>query len=175
MLAALLLSLAFAGDPMPDWSAPLALVALDGKPLPSATLAGKPVLFVNVASKCGYTPQYAGLEKVWTEYKDRGLVVVGVPSNEFGGQEPGTAAEIQSFCSLTYGVDFPMLEKQQVNGAHRSPLYQKLVGTGPDIKWNFEKILVGRDGTVLGRFPSNVTPDAPALRAAIETALAGNE
>lgn len=169
----LLLALAFAGEPMPNWTTPLALVALDGKPLPAPILDGKLTLFVNVASKCGYTPQYAGLEKLWTDYKDRGVVVVGVPSNQFGKQEPGTAAEIQSFCSLNYGVDFPLLEKQEVNGADRSPLYRQLIGAGPDIKWNFEKILVGRDGKVLGRFPSSVTPDSPQLRSAIDAALSG--
>ncbi len=174
MLTSLLfLTLAFAGEPMSSWTAPLALVALDGDPVPAPTFDGKVLLVVNVASKCGYTKQYAGLEQLWTEYKDKGVVVVGVPSNQFGKQEPGTAEEIQSFCKLNYGVDFPLLEKQEVNGAERSPLYKQLIGTGPDIKWNFEKILVGRDGKVLGRFPSSVTPESAELRTAIDKALAG--
>ncbi len=147
------------------------LTTLQGSALPDATLAGKVVLFVNVASQCGYTPQYAGLEQLWTTYKDKGLVVVGVPCNQFGAQEPGSAEQIQSFCKLTYGVDFPLLDKQEVNGAGRSPLYTYLVGTGPNIKWNFEKFLVGRDGAVIGRFPSSVAPDSTELRAAIEAAL----
>ncbi len=151
------------------------MVQLDGKPLDRASLDGKAVLFVNVASRCGYTKQYAGLEKLYQDWKDKGLVIVGVPCNQFGGQEPGTAEEIQSFCKLNYGVSFPLLEKQEVNGAGRSPLYQSLVsspvGGGQDIKWNFEKFLVGKDGAVLARFPSAVAPEDPKLIAAIEGAL----
>ena len=153
-----------------------ALTALSGSPLPDDALAGKVVLFVNVASKCGYTPQYDGLQKLWTDLKDQGLVIVGVPCNQFGGQEPGTSTEIAGFCKLNYGVDFPLLDKQDVNGGARSPLYQYLVGSpagaGKDIKWNFEKFLLGRDGAVKARFPSSVAPDSPELRGAIEAALA---
>lgn len=179
MLRALTLALLLATASAATPSAPVALpplTALSGQPLPDATLAGKVVLFVNVASQCGYTPQYEGLQALWTEFKGRGLVIVGVPCNQFGGQEPGTATEIQSFCKLNYGVDFPLLEKQDVNGAGRSALYQRLVssqaGGGKDIRWNFEKFLVGRDGAVLARFPSSVAPGSPELRTAIEAALA---
>lgn len=170
-LAALSTDPAFAGETM-SWTTPLALVALDGDPLPAGTLDGKLTLFVNVASRCGYTPQYDGLQQLWSDYKARGLVVVGVPSNQFGAQEPGTAEEIQSFCRINYGVDFPLLAKQDVNGPGRSALYAKLIGTGPDIRWNFEKILVGKDGTVIGRFKSGVTPESAELRGAIDAALA---
>ena len=153
-----------------------ALTTLAGTPLPDAALAGKVVLFVNVASQCGYTPQYDGLQKLWSELKDRGFVMVGVPCNQFGGQEPGSAEQIQSFCKLNYGVEFPLLEKQDVNGPNRSALYQRLVGSpagaGKDVKWNFEKFLVGKDGTVIARFPSSTRPDAAELRTAIEAALA---
>jgi glutathione peroxidase-family protein len=153
-----------------------ALTTISGSPLPDATLQGKVVLFVNVASKCGLTPQYDGLQKLWADLKDEGLVIVGVPCNQFAGQEPGTGTEIESFCKLNYGVDFPLLAKQDVNGGDRSPLYQFLVGSpaggGADIKWNFEKFLVGRDGAVKQRFAPTVTPDDAGLRTAIEAALA---
>lgn len=147
------------------------LTALDGSPLPAEVLSGKAVLYVNVASKCGYTNQYDGLQALWTEFKDQGLVVVGVPCNQFAGQEPGGAEEIASFCRMNYGVDFPLLEKQDVNGKARSALYQQLIGSGPDVKWNFEKFLVGRDGQVKARFGTAVEPSDPALRAAIVAAL----
>lgn len=154
----------------------VALRRLDGSPLAHETLTGKVVLFVNVASRCGLTPQYEGLVALGRRYRERGLVVVGVPCNQFLGQEPGSAKEIETFCSTTYGVDFPLLEKQDVNGAGRSPLYQWLVGSGVggrgDIGWNFEKFLVGRDGAVRARFPSATTPESPAVIAAIESALA---
>lgn len=149
----------------------LSLTRLDGAPLAGTSLAGKVVLFVNVASRCGYTPQYDGLEKLFEAKKDAGLVIVGVPCNQFGAQEPGTSEEIASFCRLNYGVTFPLLEKQDVKGANRSPLYGFLVGSGPDIQWNFEKILVDRTGKVIGRFGSKVAPDAPALVQAIDAAL----
>lgn len=153
-----------------------ALTALSGSPFPDGTLAGKVVLFVNVASKCGLTPQYDGLQKLWKDLKDEGLVIVGVPCNQFAGQEPGSSGEIATFCKLNYGVDFPLLQKQDVNGADRSPLYQFLVtspaGGGKDIKWNFEKFIVGRDGAVAARFAPTVAPDSPELRTAIEAALA---
>jgi glutathione peroxidase len=173
-----LAALPLAADAAPEAS-PMslpALTALSGSPLPAADLSGKVVLFVNVASRCGYTKQYDGLQKLWTELKDRGFVIVGAPCNQFGAQEPGTSTEIASFCKLNYGVDFPLLEKQDVNGGGRSPLYRYLVGStaggGKDIGWNFEKFLVGRDGAVVGRFPSSVAPESPELRAAIEAALA---
>jgi glutathione peroxidase len=151
------------------------LQRLDGAPLPASELAGKVVLFVNVASRCGLTPQYGQLAALSARYADRGLVVVGAPCNHFAGQEPGSAEEIAQFCSRTYGVDFPLLAKLEVNGAGRHPLYQWLVGSeaggGKDITWNFEKFLVGRDGGVLARFPPRTPPDAPEVVAAIEGAL----
>ena len=155
----------------PESLATLDLVALDGAPLPAGTLNGKVVLFVNVASRCGFTPQYEGLQALFDEKKDAGLVIVGVPCNQFGGQEPGKPEQIATFCSLNYGVTFPLLEKQKVNGPARSPLYDLLVGDGANIKWNFEKFVVGRDGRVRARFPSDVAPEAAELRAEIEAAL----
>ncbi len=147
----------------------------DGSPQPPETLDGQVVLVVNVASKCGFTPQYAGLQQLYEAHEDRGLVLVGVPCNQFGKQEPGSSEEIASFCSLNYGVDFPLLEKQDVNGPARSELYSFLidseVGAGAKVKWNFEKFLVGRDGQVLARFGSSTAPDDPALLEAIEAAL----
>ncbi len=152
-------------------SLPSSLTTLDGTPLSPEVLSNKVVLFVNVASKCGLTPQYSGLVALHKEFGDRGLVVVGVPCNQFGEQEPGSPEEIKTFAATKYDVDFTLLEKQDVNGAGRSPLYQFLVGDGPDIGWNFGKFLVGRDGSVAGRFEPKTAPDDAALRAAIEKAL----
>ena len=139
--------------------------SIDGRPVSMAEFRGKTLLIVNVASQCGYTPQYAGLEQLYRKYKDRGLVVLGFPCNQFGGQEPGTEAEIQSFCSRTYDVTFPMFSKVEVNGAHAHPLYRLLksersgvLGTEA-IKWNFTKFLVSRDGTVVRRYGSSDTPE----------------
>ncbi|WP_063039308.1 glutathione peroxidase [Nocardia grenadensis] len=135
------------------------------------------VLLVNVASKCGLTPQYTGLVELQKNYGDRGFSVVGVPCNQFMGQEPGSAEEIQQFCSTTYGVDFPLLEKVEVNGDGRHPLYREIVetpdaeDTAGDVQWNFEKFLIDRDGRVVGRFRPTTTPDADTLVAAIEKAL----
>ncbi len=147
------------------------LTALDGTPIDGAKLAGKVVLFVNVASRCGYTNQYAGLQALYADNASKGLVIVGVPCNQFGGQEPGSAGEIERFCSMDYGVEFPLLEKQDVNGTNRTELYDWLVGDGADVSWNFEKFLVGRHGDVLGRFPSGVTPNDAVLVHAIKSAL----
>lgn len=156
------------------WHADLA--ALDGAPIPTEVLAGKVVLIVNVASKCGFTPQYEGLEKLYQSYKDRGFTVLGAPSNQFGGQEPGAPAEIATFCKLNYGVTFPLLAKQDVKGARQSKLYAWLegsgVGGGSSVKWNFEKFLVARDGRVVARWRSFTGPDNKDLIAAIERALA---
>ena len=155
----------------------LALTTLDGNPTTLAELADGAALIVNVASKCGLTPQYSALEKLAQSYGDRGLTVIGVPCNQFMGQEPGTAEEIQQFCSTTYGVDFPLLEKTDVNGDDRHPLYKELVGTpdaegaAGDIQWNFEKFLIDRAGTVAGRFRPRTAPEAPELRAAVEGLL----
>ncbi|MEB3160102.1 MAG: glutathione peroxidase [Synechocystis sp.] len=150
---------------------PTNLTTLDGTPLAPDVLANKVVLFVNVASKCGLTPQYNGLVALDKAYGDQGLVIVGVPCNQFGGQEPGTPEEIKTFAQTKYDVEFTLLEKQDVNGANRSPLYQFLVGDGEDIGWNFGKFLVGRDGAVIARFDPKTPPDDAGLKAAIEKAL----
>ena len=152
-------------------SVPTNLTTLDGAPLAADAIENKVVLFVNVASQCGLTPQYSGLVELDKAYGDQGLVVVGVPCNQFGAQEPGTADEIKDFAKTKYEVDFTLLEKQDVNGPSRSPLYQFLVGDGEDISWNFGKFVVGRDGEVVGRFDPKTAPDAPELKAAIEKAL----
>lgn len=149
---------------------------LSGEPSSLAPYKGKTVLIVNVASKCGLTPQYEGLENLEKTYADRGFEVVGFPCNQFMGQEPGTAEEIQTFCSTTYGVTFPLFEKVDVNGADQHPIYAQLTpvadaeGYSGDIRWNFEKFLIGADGSIQ-RFAPQVTPEDPALVAAIETAL----
>lgn len=151
------------------------LTAIDGASLDLRSLHGKAVLVVNVASRCGYTPQYKGLQALWRELGDQGLVVLGVPANEFGAQEPGTEAEIQTFCDTSYGVTFPMSRKLVVKGEGQHPLYAWLTaadGQG-DVRWNFEKFLVGRDGAVVRRFRSNVAPESAELRDAIKAALGG--
>jgi glutathione peroxidase len=149
---------------------------IDGKDTSLEPYRGKVLLIVNVASKCGYTPQYAGLEAVYQKYKDQGLTVLGFPCNQFGKQEPGTDAEIKQFCSSKYNVTFPLFDKIEVNGANRHPLYGMLAGKGSpvagDIGWNFTKFLIGRDGKILKRFESKVKPDSPELTAAVEAALA---
>jgi glutathione peroxidase len=153
------------------------IAALDGKPLDLKGLEGKAVLVVNVASKCGLTPQYTGLEELQHTYADRGFTVLGVPCNQFGGQEPGTADEISEFCSTTYGITFPITEKLDVNGQRQHPLFAELTAT-PDaageageIQWNFEKFLVSPAGDVVGRFRPTVAPDAEELVGAIESVL----
>ena len=164
-----------APDGAPPAFSSIHLARLDGTPLDASAIAGKVVLFVNVASRCGLTPQYETLAALQEKYRERGLVIVGTPCNQFLGQEPGTAEEIANFCSATYGVDFPLLEKQDVNGAGRSALYQWLIGSnvggGTDVTWNFEKFLVGRDGNVRARFAPTVKPDASEVVAAVEAAL----
>ncbi|MEW2478290.1 glutathione peroxidase [Mycobacterium sp. NPDC049093] len=153
------------------------LTTLDGKPTTLAELATGAALVVNVASKCGLTPQYSALEKLAQDYAARGLTVVGVPCNQFMGQEPGSAEEIQTFCSNTYGVTFPLLAKTDVNGADRHPLYSELTqaadadGEAGDIQWNFEKFLLAPGGTVANRFRPRTEPDAPEVIAAIEAVL----
>jgi glutathione peroxidase len=142
-----------------------------------ALTGGRPALLVNVASRCGLTPQYAQLEVLQEEYGPRGFTVVGVPCNQFAGQEPGTADEIAEFCSATYGVTFPMTEKVDVNGPGAHPLYQRLTavpdvdGMAGDIAWNFEKFVISGDGEVVARFRPKTLPDAPEVRAAIESVL----
>jgi glutathione peroxidase len=157
------------------FASPIAI--LDGKPSSLAEYRGKALLLVNVASKCGLTPQYTGLEKLQDEYSARGFTVLGFPCNQFGGQEPGTAAEIQAFCSLTYGVSFPLFEKVEVNGSGRHPIYAALTaipdstGTAGDVQWNFEKFVVSADGSGIARFRPRTDPYDPDLIAAIEAAL----
>ncbi|RVW06491.1 glutathione peroxidase [Rhodococcus spongiicola] len=150
---------------------------LGGEPTSLGEYGGRAVLVVNVASKCGLTPQYAALEKLAGEYADRGLTVIGIPCNQFMGQEPGTSEEIQTFCSTTYGVTFPLMEKIEVNGENRHPLYAELTkaadvdGEVGDIQWNFEKFLIAPDGTVANRFRPRTEPDAPEVISAIEAVL----
>lgn len=146
--------------------------SIDGQPVPLAQYKGKVALVVNVASRCGFTPQYTALEAVYRKYKDRGVVVLGFPANNFRGQEPGTNAEIADFCKRTYDVTFPMFSKISVLGEDKAPLYKFLTAGGNEIEWNFTKFVVGKDGQVVARFPSKVTPDSPEVVAAIEKALA---
>jgi glutathione peroxidase len=152
------------------------LHTIDGTATSLADYAGDAVLIVNVASRCGLTPQYEKLEQLQRQYADRGFTVLGVPCNQFNGQEPGTADEIVEFCSATYGVTFPLLAKSEVNGEGRHPLYRELVeiadadGTAGDVQWNFEKFLIAPDGTV-SRFRPRTEPDAPEVVAAVEAAL----
>ena len=151
-------------------------LSITGRPAQLASQRGKVLLIVNTASACGFTPQFAGLEKLWADYRERGLVIVGFPSNEFGGQDPGSNDDIASFCQVNYGVSFPMMAKVKVNGADAHPLWQWLKAQAPGllgtegVKWNFTKFLVGKDGRVLKRYAPNDTPES--LRKDIERALA---
>jgi len=153
------------------------LTTLDGQPGSLGDLAGKTLLVVNVASKCGLTPQYTGLERLQERFADQGFSVVGFPCNQFGGQEPGSAEEISEFCSTTYGVTFPMFAKIEVNGPGRHPVYTELTaladaeGEAGDVQWNFEKFLVGPDGKAVARFRPMTDPEAPEVISAIETSL----
>lgn len=157
----------------------VSIANLDGSPAELHDNDDKAVLVVNVASKCGLTPQYEGLERLHEQLADRGFTVLGVPCNQFLGQEPGTAEEIQEFCSMTYGVTFPLTEKVEVNGDGRHPLYEKLTevadaeGHTGDIRWNFEKFLVAPGGEIIGRFSPVTDPEAPELVEAIEKVLPG--
>ncbi|MGW2718308.1 glutathione peroxidase [Streptomyces sp. NPDC001492] len=152
--------------------------ALKGGSADLSQYTGKAVLIVNVASKCGLTPQYTGLERLHARYAEQGFTVLGVPCNQFLGQEPGSAEEIAEFCSATYGVTFPLTEKVEVNGENRHPLYDRLTGFADaeghsgDIRWNFEKFLIGRDGKVVARFSPRTEPEAAEVVAAVEGALA---
>jgi glutathione peroxidase len=153
------------------------LRGIDGQRLDPALVEGKALLVVNVASKCGLTPQYEGLERLQARFGDAGFTVVGVPCNQFGGQEPGTPEEIQQFCSATYGASFPLTEKLDVNGRHRHPLYEQLTalqdadGRAGEVEWNFEKFLVSPAGGVVARFRPQTTPEDPQITAAIERVL----
>lgn len=149
-------------------------ISIEGKPMSLKQFSGHPVLVVNVASKCGLTPQYEGLVQLYHELKDQGLVVLGVPSNQFMGQEPGTNEDIQTFCSTTYGVDFPLTAKVDVKGDTAHPFYQWVkaeLGAPGEPVWNFHKLLIGKDGKALQAFAPTVVPDAPELKAAINEAL----
>jgi len=154
------------------------VATLEGAPTTlGEVLGGRAALVVNVASRCGLTPQYAGLVRLQESYADRGFTVVGVPCNQFMGQEPGSAEEIQEFCSTTYGVDFPLLEKVEVNGDDRHPLYTELTttadaeGAAGDVQWNFEKFLLSADGEVVARFRPRVEPESPEVVEAIEKVI----
>ncbi len=149
-------------------------LAIDGAPLPMADFRGKAVLLVNTASQCGFTPQYEGLQAVWEKYRARGLVVLGVPSDDFGGQEPGTNGQIKEFCETVFSVDFPLTEKLVVIGGKAHPLYKWLaqeLGEGAMPRWNFHKFLIGPDGQPAAVFPTAVEPNAPQVIKAIEAAL----
>src|SRR5476651_374981 len=149
---------------------------IDGKPATLSAYKGKVVLIVNVASQCGFTPQYTALEATYKKYSDQGFVILGFPCNQFGEQEPGSDAEIKQFCTSKFSVTFPMFDKIEVNGANRHPLYELLAGKDSpfpgDITWNFNKFLIGKDGKILNRFDSKITPDSPEITAAIEGAIA---
>jgi glutathione peroxidase len=153
------------------------LKSIDGQPTPLKSYKGKVVLLVNVASHCGFTPQYTALESIYEKYKDRGLVIVGVPANNFGGQEPGSDQEIKTFCSAKYNVKFPIMHKLSVKGEDKTPLYQYLTSKEEDpkfageIQWNFTKFLFDRNGNPVARFEPKVTPDSPEVTTAIEAAL----
>ncbi|MBL8216226.1 MAG: glutathione peroxidase [Bryobacterales bacterium] len=144
---------------------------IKGKATPLASYKGKAVLVVNVASQCGYTPQYAGLQSLYEKYKDKGLVIAGFPANNFGAQEPGTNDEIKTFCERNYKVTFPMFSKISVTGSDQAPLYKYLTDSGGKVSWNFTKFLVGKDGQVIKKFDSGVKPDSEELTKAIEAAL----
>ena len=154
------------------------LNSIDGQPTALSTFRGKVMLIVNVASRCGYTPQYSGLEALYEKYKDRGFVIVGIPANNFGAQEPGTNQEIKTFCATKYHVTFPMMAKVSVKGSDTTPLYAFLTdrsthpSTGGEIGWNFTKFLVGPDGRVIARFDSAIEPESKQLTSAVEKALA---
>jgi glutathione peroxidase len=151
-----------------------ALTSLDGAPMPLAQFQGKALLVVNTASRCGFTRQYAGLQVLWKRYRDRGLVVIGVPSNDFGAQEPGSESEIKEFCELTFGIDFPMSGKERVSGKNAHPFYAwaaQQLGLGAKPRWNFHKYLVNADGRLVDWFSTMTPPTSPRLAQAIEAAL----
>ncbi len=148
--------------------------AIEGGPMPLAQWRGKAIMVVNTASLCGYTPQYSGLQAMWEKYRDRGLVVVAVPSNDFGGQEPGKATEIKTFCETTFGIDFPMTAKVDVVGPNAHPFYvwaAEVLGPGRVPRWNFHKYLVGTDGQLMTSFGSTIEPKDPRIVEAVEAAL----
>src|SRR6478672_1292886 len=166
-ILAMMTSSAFAASSVHEFSLP----SIDGAPAPLSAYKGKVALIVNVASQCGYTPQYAGLEKLYEKFKDKGFVILGFPANNFGAQEPGTNEEIKTFCSRNYNVTFPMYSKISVKGDDKHPLYGYLTQTGGDVKWNFTKFLLDKDGKVIARFEPAVTPESVEVAGAIEKAL----
>ena len=156
----------------------LSFDAIDRSPMPLAQYEGRPILLVNTASLCGFTPQYDGLQAVWEKYRDQGLVVIGAPSNDFGGQEPGSNGEIKKFCETNFNISFPLTDKVDVTGADAHPVFQwakRSFGAAAEPKWNFHKILIGRDGAVAAAFPSSVEPGSERLTRAIESALSTTE
>ena len=176
LASSLLLAVALSAADAPKSVYDVPLKDIDGKDTSLKAYQGKVLLMVNVASKCGNTPQYKALEALYEKYKDQGLVICGFPCNQFHAQEPGTSAEIKTFCTSKYNVTFPMFEKIEVNGENRHPLYVRLAGPSSpfpgNIKWNFGKFLVGRDGKIVSRFEPKVKPDSPEVVQAIEAALA---
>lgn len=172
LTVALAAAMSWAGPARATTAHDFLFLGIDGEPLPLSDFAGRPVLLVNTASQCGYTPQYAGLQRLWETYRERGLVVLGVPSNDFGGQEPGSDAEIKSFTDHEYAVDFPLTTKVAVRGAAPHPFFAwaKRDG-GVEPSWNFTKILIAPDGRITASFPSRVEPEAPELVRAIESLL----
>jgi glutathione peroxidase len=172
---AFVISLAFGGAAMAETALDFAFEKIEGGALPMSQFKGKAVLVVNTASFCGYTPQYEGLETLWKKYKDKGLVIVGVPANNFGGQEPGSNTEIQKFCTATYDVDFPMTGKVSVKGGDAHPFYKwakDTLGASKAPEWNFHKYLINTNGELVGAFPSAVEPGSKELAGAIDKALA---
>jgi glutathione peroxidase len=169
----MLASSAFAASSVHEFT----MKSIEGRDVSLGAYQGKVLLIVNVASKCGFTPQYAGLQALYSKYQDEGLVVLGVPANNFGSQEPGSDEEIKTFCTRTYNVKFPMMSKVSVKGGDKTPLYQYLTdtsanpSTGGEIQWNFTKFLIGKDGKPVARFNSKVAPDSPELVSAVEKAL----
>lgn len=163
------------GAAMNDSIGDISVKDIDGNEVKLSDYAGNVLLIVNVASKCGYTPQYEGLENIYKKYKDRGFVILAFPCNDFGGQEPGTNEEIKSFCSLTYNVTFPLFDKIKVLGNEKSALYERLINNNStengDIKWNFEKFLIDREGKIAARFRSGIKPEGKEITAAIENLL----
>lgn len=175
MPACFALAAVHAGNARADLPLSGTMKAIDGADVDLGAYRGKVVLIVNVASRCGATPQYAGLQGLYEKYRDKGFVVLGFPANDFGAQEPGNEAEIKEFCSTKYGVTFPMFAKITVKGPQKATLYKVLTETADpsgEVGWNFEKFLIGKDGTIAGRFKTRVSPEDPELTAAIEAALA---
>lgn len=177
-LLAAVLTLPFAAAALPalagESAHDFAFVSIEGEPLPLAGFRGQPILLVNTASFCGFTSQYQGLQGLWERYRERGLVVLGVPSGDFGGQEYGSNEEIRDFCDAQFGIDFPMTEKQSVRGAAAHPLYRWLAeshGAAAVPRWNFHKVLIDRAGRPLQAWPSSIRPDAPEVVVAVERAL----